>query len=130
MAALAGGALAAHGLLAARGSAGLTFLWLTLTPLRSGLLLAFGILAVLATLRRRATMIVTAAAVTIALALTAMGDAALAAGVPHQWGVDPHNAGLYVVLVVYNFALLIWLFPDLWERRDGTRRDRNALQER
>jgi hypothetical protein len=126
--------MATDGVQPGAGSAAFTFWGLTLTPVRSSLLFAFGVVAVLATLNRRATMIVTAAAVAIALALTTVADVALAAGVLHQWGVDPHNASLYAVLVVYNLALLTWLSPDLWERCDGMPReepsDRNVLQER
>ena len=123
---LAGFALVGDSTPHVRGSAVFTMWGMTLTPVRGWLLFAFGVVAVVATLNRRATVIVTAAALVASLALTGLADSALATGVPHQWGVDPHNAGLYAVLVLYDFALLTWLLPDLWERREVALRERHG----
>lgn len=115
--------LLAEGVLAGALAAGFmadASLWgLTLTPVRGSLLFLFGVLAVAASLNRRAALIVTAAAIAVSLALTAMAESALAFGVPRAWGIDPQNAALYTGLLVYNIVLIIWLIPDIGDRGTG-----------
>jgi hypothetical protein len=89
---------------------------LVLTPVRIGLLFVCGVAAILATLNRRAALVVTAIASVGLLALTTIGDIAAADSLPHKWGIDPHNAGLYAVLLTYNFALLVWMIPNTTAR--------------
>jgi hypothetical protein len=109
---MAGISMVGNGIPPVGPTTGFTPLGLVLTPLRSVLLVAFGAVAVVATLNRRATTIVTAAALIASLLLTALGDVALATGAPVLWGVDPRNVGLYALLLAYNAALLTWLLPD------------------
>jgi hypothetical protein len=86
---------------------------LSLTAAHSGLLLGGGIVAVLATVRRRPTVIVTGAATLGLMLLFTIGVTAATAGpTPGPLGLDLRDAVLHAVLLMANLALLIWLLPD------------------
>jgi hypothetical protein len=69
--------------------------------------------AVLATVRRRPTVIVTGAATLGLMLLFTIGVTAATAGpTPGPLGLDLRDAVLHAVLLMANLALLIWLLPD------------------
>ena len=103
---------------------------LHLAPAHSGVLLGYGILAVLATIRRRPTVIITGVGTVGFLLLFTIGTAAAARVRPGPLGFDLGDSVLHGVLLAANLALLMWLLPDALEgpawvrRRRAQRRDR------
>jgi hypothetical protein len=120
--------LGASGLLAAAdqpgaGRAGADVLWLRLTTLHASVLLAFGVLCLLATPRRRAAALLTGATVGFLLLFT-IGTVAAVRTASGPWGFDLRDSGLHVLLLVFNLALFRWLFPDGLEGPRWIRRQR------
>jgi hypothetical protein len=97
---------------AAAGAAGQPVLMLRLTPLHSGALLAFGVLAVGATPWRRATNWITALSLVAATLAFTIGVTAATDSSYGPWGMDFGDAWLHGSAMVIDLALLIWLLPD------------------
>jgi hypothetical protein len=82
---------------------------------QAGSLLGFGLLAVMASLRRRVAVIVTASAAVAFLVLLVISSVAVVHGGPRTAGFRPFDIVLYGVLAGLNLALLMWLVPDALE---------------
>ncbi len=108
------------------GPAGAPVLVLALTPWHSGLLLAFGLLAVVGTLERRAAIAVTTFGTLMFLVLVFVGAVAAVHHAPGPLGLDTPDIVLHGVLAAANFAILYWLIPDVLEGPDWVRK-RNPL---
>lgn len=93
------------------GAAGAPIMWLRVTPLHCSLLLAVGVLTVIASFGRSAAPFSRIAALGW-LAVTAVCVAATSGRSPGPLGFDARDAVLYAVLTVYNVALMVWVrFP-------------------
>ncbi|MEY8014153.1 DUF4383 domain-containing protein [Mycobacterium servetii] len=113
------------------GPTGAPVLGLATTPAHSGMLLAFGVVAVGSVGNRRAAVTVTgfsAAAYTI---LLFVGAVAATHRTPTPLGFHAADVVLHGVLAVVNLGLLMWLAPDaladpVWvrRRRESDRRQR------
>jgi len=79
-----------------------------------GLLLGFGMLAVVAALWRRMAVILTAGAAVLFVVMLVIASVAAARGTPRS-GFDASDIVLYGVLAGLNLALLMWLIPDSLE---------------
>jgi hypothetical protein len=106
------------------GAAGAPVGWLALTRAHSVVLLGFGLCAMVATIRRRPTVIVTGVGVVAFLLLFTIGTAAAARHTPWVLGFDLRDSVLHAALLAFNLALLIWLVPDAlegpaWVQRQG-----------
>lgn len=117
--------LAEGALLVALGSTGIILsathhhgaraLGFDLTAWPAGLLLGFGVLAVIAALWRRLAVIVTASAAVLFLMMLVISSVAAVRGEPRSSGLDASDIVLYGVLAALNLALLMWLVPDAVE---------------
>lgn len=112
------------------GPTGAPVLGLASTPAHSGLLLAFGIVAIAAVGSRRAAVTVTALSALGYTMLLFFSSVATARRIPTPMGFHAADILLHGVLAVVNLALLMWLIPDelgdeVWApRRRGRDRDR------
>ncbi len=97
---------------------GAPVLLLALTPWQSALLLAFGVLAVVGALRRRAAITVTALGSAVFVVLVIIGSVSAAHHAPGPLGFEARDIVLYGVLAAANFAVLYWLVPDALEGPD------------
>ena len=92
------------------------------TPAHCWLLIGFAVLAALATLRRRTTLIITGAGVVGFLLLFAIGTVAAVRSTPGPLGFTASESVLHAVLMAINLTLLIWLLVNAlqgpaWVRR-------------
>ncbi|OBK47750.1 hypothetical protein A5655_07005 [Mycobacterium sp. 1081908.1] len=117
------------------GPTGAPVLGLTSTPAHSGLLLAFGVVAIAAVGKRRAAVTVTAVSAVGYTMLLFFSSVATARRVPTPLGFHAADVLLHGVLAVINLALLMWLIPDelgdeVWapRRRRRDRRPPSASQ--
>lgn len=93
------------------GAAGAPIMWLRVTPLHCSLLLAVGVLTVVAAFTRSAAMFGRVAALGW-LVVTLICVAATSTGSPGPLGFDSRDTVLYAVLTGYNVALTAWFsFP-------------------
>ncbi len=120
-------ALGVWGLIAAEvhpgaGPAGAPVLVLALTPAHSGVLLGFGVLAVLSAWRRRSALIVTGVEAVAFLLLFAIGTVASARSAPGPLGFDPADSVLHIIFMALNLALLMWLAAETLEGPRWVRR--------
>jgi hypothetical protein len=76
------------------------------------MLLVFGLAAVVAPVRRRATNWVTGLSLTAAVLGFTIGIAAATNGPDGPWGLDFGDACLHFVIMIVDLALLVWLLPD------------------
>ncbi|OBI82297.1 hypothetical protein A9X00_07940 [Mycobacterium sp. 1245805.9] len=111
------------------GPTGAPVLGLMTTPAHSGLLLAFGVMAIAAVARRRTAVAVTALSAVAYLMLLFFSSVATARRVPTPMGFHAADVLLHGVLAAVNLALLMWLIPDelgdeVWAPR-RRRRDRD-----
>lgn len=113
-------ALGIAGIIYSAGHTGVRVLGLALTPAHGGFLLGFGVLAMLASLRRRAAVVLTVTATIVFIVLLVIGAVATAHAAPGLFGFDPRGIVLNGMLVGINLALLIWLLPDLLEGPAGS----------
>jgi hypothetical protein len=105
---------------------GAPVLGLALTTAHGGLLLGFGLLAILSALRRRTAVLLTAIATVVFFVLVIVGSVASAHATPGPLGFEPRDIVLHAVIAAVNLALLMWLIPDLvegpaWMPRRGCR---------
>lgn len=134
-------ALGSVGLIAAgqqhhRGFVGALLRALALSVGHCWLLIAFGVLAALATLRRRTTLAVTTGGAIVFLLLFAigtgsLGTAASARAALGPWGFRVGDSALCAGLTAYNFALILWLCANAlegpaWIRPTSATRQRPA----
>jgi hypothetical protein len=103
---------AAHPHAPARGA---PVLGLALTSAHGGLLLGFGLLAILSALRRRTAVLLTAVATVMFFVMVIIGSVAAAHATPGPLGFDPRDIVLHAVIAAVNLALLMWLIPELLE---------------
>ena len=122
--ALGGAGLVSAGVHSGPRPAGVPVPGLTLTPAQSGLLLGFGLLAVLAAGYRRAAVIITGFGAAAFLLLLIIGGVAAAYDRPGPFGFTLHGIFLHAVLAVVNLALLMWLIPDSLEGPEWVQRRR------
>jgi cell division protein FtsW (lipid II flippase) len=131
-------ALGVVGLLAGQphepGSGGVSDWELALTPIHCWLLIGFGLLAALATVHRRTTLVAATFGAIGGVLLFAIGTANL--GTPASghstlrlWRYQVGDSVLFCVLTVYNFALILWLAANAlegpaWVRRNTYKRNR------
>jgi hypothetical protein len=111
------------------GPTGAPVLGLTSTPAHSGLLLAFGVVAVASVVSRRAAVTVTALSALGYTMLLFFSSVATARRIPTPMGFHAADILLHGVLAVVNLALLMWLIPDelgdeAWAPRRRQKRDR------
>lgn len=113
------------------GPTGAPVLGLTSTAAHSGLLPAFGVVAIAAVGNRRAAVAVTALSAVGYTMLLFFSSVATARRVPTPMGFHAADILRHGVLAVVNLALLMWLIPDelgdeAWapRRRRGRARDR------
>lgn len=111
------------------GPTGAPVLGLTSTPAHSGLLLAFGVVAIAAVVHRRAAVTVTAVSAVGYTMLLFFTSVATARRVPTPMGFHAADILLHGILAVVNLALLMWLIPDelgdeVWAPRRRRGRDR------
>jgi hypothetical protein len=130
--AFGGAGLVAAALYPHAGPTGAPVLGLASTPAHSGLLLAFGLVAIAAVGNRRAAVTVTALSAVAYLMLLFFSSVATARTMPTPMGFHAADILLHGVLAMVNLALLMWLIPDelgdeVWApRRRG--RDRPGAQ--
>ena len=103
------------------GAEGMPLIGLSVTPLHGGLLLANGVLAILACLGRWPTVAFSAAAAAGWATLAIVCAVAAAHHTPGSLGFDPRDTLLYAALGAYNLALCFWLAPTLWKMRQAGR---------
>jgi hypothetical protein len=103
---------------------GAQVLMLRLTPLHSAVLLVFGLAAVVAPIRRRATNWVTGLSLIAAVLGFTIGVTAATNGPAGLWGLDFGDAWLHAAVMIVDLCLLVWLMPDelqdpgwVWKRR-------------
>jgi hypothetical protein len=111
------------------GPTGAPVLGLASTPAHSGLLLAFGLVAIAAVVNRRAAVTVTALSAVAYLMLLFFSSVATARTMPTPMGFHAADILLHGVLAMVNLALLMWLIPDelgdeAWAPRRRPGRDR------
>ncbi|MGH3765036.1 MAG: DUF4383 domain-containing protein [Pseudonocardiaceae bacterium] len=106
----------------AAGRAGAPVLVLALTPLHSGVLLGFGVLAMLSAWQPRAAKITTGAEAVAFFLLFAIGTVASARSFPGPLGFDPGDSVLHLCFMVLNLALLMWLAAETLEGPRWVRR--------
>ncbi|OBA71585.1 hypothetical protein A5641_02545 [Mycobacterium sp. 1554424.7] len=94
------------------GPTGAPVLGLASTPAHSGLLLAFGLVAIAAVGNRRAAVTVTALSAVAYLMLLFFSSVATARRMPTPMGFHAADILLHGVLAAVNLALLMWLIPD------------------
>ncbi|MDQ2707660.1 MAG: DUF4383 domain-containing protein [Actinomycetota bacterium] len=111
------------------GRAGAPVLALSLTPVHSGVLLGFGLLAILASFRRRAAVTVAGFGVVCYLLLFAIGTVAAVRHAPGPLGFDLGDSVLHAALMAVNLAVFIWLLPDALEGRAWVPRRRPSGDE-
>lgn len=123
-------ALGIAGLIAGH-RAGSTDWELALTPIHSWLLIGAGIVAGLATMRRRTTLAVATFGAIGGILLFAIGTANL--GTPASghstlrlWTYQVGDSVLFSVLTAYNFALILWLVANALEGPAWIRRSTAA----
>jgi hypothetical protein len=109
------------------GAEGMPLIGLSVTPMHGGLLLADGVLAILACLGRWTTVAFSAAAAAGWAALAIVCAVAAAHHTPGVLGFDPRDTLLYGALGAYNLALCLWLAPTLWQMWRAVR-DRGAAR--
>ncbi|MFZ0834073.1 MAG: hypothetical protein WAM92_13515 [Mycobacterium sp.] len=93
----------------------IALLGLRITLLHGSVLLAYGALACLASLSRRAALWFTALAASLGFAMVIVSAAAAYYDAPGPMGFDLRDTLLYAVLAAYNIALMIWLNADAIE---------------
>ncbi len=112
--------------------AGASVLVLALTPAHSGILLGFGVLAVLSAWWRRSALIITGTLTVAFFLLFAIGTVASARSAPGPLGFDPADSVLHVIFMALNLALLMWLAAETLEGPRWVRRrpapDRTDLE--
>jgi hypothetical protein len=103
---------------------GAQVLVLRLTPLHSAVLLVFGLAAVVAPIRRRATNWVAGLSLIAAVLGFTIGVTAATNGPAGVWGLDFGDAWLHATVMIVDLCLLVWLLPDelqdpgwVWKRR-------------
>ncbi len=94
---------------------------LAMTPWHSAMLLGYGVLAILGSLRRRAAITVTAVGAVAFAVLVIVGAVAAAHHAPGPLGLEPRDIVLHGALAALNFAVLYWLIPDVLEGPDWIR---------
>ena len=94
---------------------GAPVLGLALTSAHGALLLGFGVLAILASLRRRTAVLLTASATVMFFVLVIVGSVATTHAAPGPLGFDPGDIVLHALIAALNLALLMWLIPDRLE---------------
>ena len=94
---------------------------LAMTPWHSAMLLGYGVLAILGSLRRRAAITVTAIGAVAFAVLVIVGAVAAAHHAPCPLGLEPRDIVLHGALAALNFAVLYWLIPDVLEGPDWIR---------
>jgi hypothetical protein len=99
------------------GTEGIPILFLLVTPMHGGLLLAGGALAVLACLGRWTTVGFSVLAAITWAGLTVVSGFEAARHAPGVLGFDPHDTLLYAVLAAYHVGLCLLLRPTLRELR-------------
>ena len=97
------------------GTEGIPLLGFAVTPLHGGILLAGGVLAVLACLGRWTTVGFSAIAAGGWVTLTIVCAVECSRHVPGVLGFDPRDTLLYGLLGAYNLLVCIWLVPTLWK---------------
>lgn len=112
------------------GPTGVPVLGLASTSAHSGMLLAFGVVAIAAVGNRRAALIVTALSAVAYVVLLFFGSVAAAHKLPTPMGFHDADIVLYGVLAVINLALLMWLIPDQLEGPAWVPRRRGHVRER
>ena len=90
-------------------------LGLHLSPWQLGFFLGFGVLAVVAGLRRRAAVVMTAGASVLFVVMLVISSVAAASGAQRSTGLVASDIVLYGVLAGLNLAVLMWLIPDALE---------------
>ncbi|WP_165774204.1 DUF4383 domain-containing protein [Mycolicibacterium sphagni] len=95
---------------------------LAMTHWHSAILLSFGVLAMLSSLRRRAAITITAVGAVVFAGLVIVGAVAAAHHAPGPLGLEPRDIVLHGVLAAANLAVLYWLIPDVLEGPDWIRR--------
>jgi hypothetical protein len=113
------------------GPTGAPVLGLATTAAHSGMLLAFGVVAIAAVGNRRAAVTVTALSAVAYLMLLFFSSVSTARAKPTPLGFHAADIVLHGVLAVVNLGLLMWLIPDelgdeAWvpRRRRGRERER------
>lgn len=94
------------------GTTGAPVLGLSSTPAHSAILLALGVVAIVAAGVRRAAITVTALSAVAYLLLVFVTSVATARSKPTLLGFHAADIVLHGVLAVVNLALLMWLIPD------------------
>ncbi len=94
------------------GPTGVPVLGLVSTPAHSGMLLAFGVVAIAGVVNHRAAVTVTALSAVAYTLLLFFGSVATARRMPTPLGFHAAGIALHGVLAVVNLALLMWLIPD------------------
>ncbi|WP_170322151.1 DUF4383 domain-containing protein [Mycobacterium bohemicum] len=94
------------------GPTGAKFLGLASTWPHNTMLVAFGVVAIVAVGRRRAAVVVTASSAVAYTILLFVTSVATARSRPTPFGFHAADIVLHGVLAVANFALLMWLIPD------------------
>jgi hypothetical protein len=102
--------------------AGAPVLVLALTPVHSGVLLGFGVLAALAARRRRSALLVTGAEAVGFMLLFLFCTVASARSDPGPLGFDPGDSVLHGIFMAVNLALLMWLAAESLEGPRWVRR--------
>ena len=103
---------------------------LALTSAHGGLLLGFGVLAVVSAVRRRTAVMLTASATVVFFVLVIIASVAAAHAAPGPLGFDACDIVLYAVIAAVNLGLLMWLIPDSLEGPVWIRRRRPRPQQR
>jgi hypothetical protein len=117
------------------GPTGAPVLGLASAPAHSGMLLAFGVVAIAAVGNRRAAVTVTALSAVAYTMLLFVSSVATARTMPTPLGFHAADILLHGVLAVVNLALLMWLIPDelgdeAWVPRRRRGRGRDGRQSR
>ncbi len=94
------------------GPTGTPILGLASTPVHSAILLALGVLAIVAVGNRRAAVTVTVLSAVAYMLLLFFSSVATARTVPTPLGFHAADIVLHGLLGAVNFALLMWLIPD------------------
>ena len=94
------------------------------TPAHCWLLIVFSVLAALATLRRRTTLIMTGVGVGGFLLLFTIGTVAAVRSAPGPLGFNASESVLHAVLMAINLGLLLWLLANALEGPAWVRRRR------
>ena len=97
---------------------GAPVLVLALTPWHSAVLVGFGLLAMLSTLKRRAAVVVTSLSAVFFLGLVLIGAVSAAHHAPGPLGFEARDIVLHGLVAALNFAVLYWLIPDVLEGPD------------